>query len=125
MDTPRCGASRIDAGPVELEGRRANSVGEFLATLVDGDEVGLLAADLSLGAWRGHQVATEFAAQLNLSLLDSPAYRMSSGATLSHMDSYADAIAHFIEAEGRGQATILSALQLAKSIADAAKAANV
>ena len=66
-----------------------------------------LVADVSLGAWRGHQVATEFCLQLDV----APPRRAWPSLTGSDRSrSFADLIGHGIETESRGELSVLIAL---------------
>ena len=105
------------SGTLELEGIRARTLPALLDGVAGGSAPDrLIVSDLSLGAWRGCQVASEFASQLHLTL-PSPPMAESPAAAANSRFSYADLIGRFIDAEGRGDVTTLRALELAETIA--------
>jgi tetratricopeptide (TPR) repeat protein len=71
-------------------------------------------SDLSLGAWRGHQVAREFSAQLgvDLPILQHSATVENRGEPNREI-SYADIVGDFIDAEARGDRATIESLELA------------
>ncbi|HSF30585.1 MAG TPA: tetratricopeptide repeat protein [Candidatus Tectomicrobia bacterium] len=84
-------------------------------------------ADLSLGAWQGHQVASEFCAQLGLMAprrvlprMGTPVPPNTTPTTVEGImngpPAYADLIGAWIDAEGGGDRTILGALDLATRV---------
>jgi tetratricopeptide (TPR) repeat protein len=82
-------------------------------------ECGRLAVcDLTLGAWRGHAAAGEFAVQLGVDFPGRPDVPSGERTQLAESDPplYADVIGKWIDAEGRGDATILSALERAAAV---------
>lgn len=105
-----------DPGPLALLGIRARSY-ETLREEID--RAGLhgvwVVADLSLGAWRGHQVAFEFLAQLPVDLPRSEA-RAEDSAEQNIETSYADIVGEFIDAEARGEPATIASLNFASRI---------
>jgi tetratricopeptide (TPR) repeat protein len=73
----------------------------------------LVGSDVSLGGWRGHQVATELSAQLGIAAHPAPP---GSGELQRGMPSYADLIGRGIDAEARGEQSVLTALEAAERI---------
>lgn len=101
-----------DPGSLTLTGIRARSETilrqEIQRANLKGDWV---VADTSLGAWRGHQVSREFAAQLALAIPHPQATLALKNNSEQPLElSYADIIGEFIDAEGRGDQTTLIAL---------------
>ena len=98
-----------DAGPVRLAGLRAATLAELAAGLRDRwPGHGLVAADLSLGAWRPHQAATEVCEQLGLRLEPSPSAVPATGG--------AESVALLIDRETAGDATVRAALLAAARV---------
>lgn len=81
----------------------------------------ILASDLSLGAWRGQQVASEFCAQLSLPppLPQPIPFSMNKMVALDEPLPYADVIGAWIDAESSGDRIILGAMELASRVAAA------
>lgn len=103
-------------GPVALDGVEARTLEAFCRAFALEVANGRLAvADLSLGAWQSHQVATEFSSQLGLDLPVAADVEPTPAAIAER--SFADVIGAFIDVEGRGDATTLVALERAMSIA--------
>ncbi len=101
-----------------LEGVRAATLSEFLR---HAGEVGSWAvADLSLGAWRGHQAAREVAVQLGVPPPKHDAAPPVSDFESDSMLSYADVVGQWIDEEGTGDRAVLEALDWARSIYRAA-----
>lgn len=73
------------------------------------DTASWLVADVSLGAWRGHQVATELCLQLGVA---PPRRTWPSLAGLDRGPSFAELIGHGIDAESRGDLSALIALEV-------------
>ena len=106
-----------DPGPLRLTGFRGSNSEAIRHCLEDAGLTGsLVAADLSLGAWRGHQVARELCSQLSLEVAGG-------GAPIKHPRpradmAYADVIGGFIDAEASGDQATLVALATAGRIRD-------
>ena len=101
-----------DPGQLHLTGIR--SAGLRKITSAGG---GLLAADLSLGAWRSHQIASELCAQLGLPAAATEAAPASA-------DSFGvpqSKIGRLIDAETLGDRITLDALRLAARVQEAVK----
>ena len=81
-------------------------------------------ADLSLGAWRGHQAARDIAAQLGAPPPDSPTSSGISGDSISAL-SYADVVGQWIDQESRGDRAVLESLEWIRRIHAAAAAGPV
>jgi hypothetical protein len=90
---------------------------ESLTPYARADLESWLIADVSLGAWRGHQVATELCQQLGVS-----APRRSWPALTGPRPSFADLIGHGIDVESRGDASALIALDAVEHIANRVRA---
>ena len=74
-------------------------------------------ADLSLGAWRTHQVALDFGGQLGVELPESPA---AAPAIPVSGPSYAELVGQGIDGESNGDQSVIRAAQWAACVADAA-----
>lgn len=105
-------------GPIDLTGFRAAKLDDLQERLdLAGFHGDWVISDLTLGAWRGHQVATEFQEQLapEPRTLRTPNGDSTYGSR--HVDvSYADVIGDFIDAEARGDRAITDALGFAEQI---------
>jgi tetratricopeptide (TPR) repeat protein len=102
-------------GPLSLSGIRVaglRSLVEYLGTLGCGNN--LIAADLSLGAWRSHQVASEFCSQL---ALNGPA-QTESEPSLQHEVAglIQSKVGRLIDSETLGDRVMLEALRLAREV---------
>ncbi|MBI2840750.1 MAG: hypothetical protein HYX75_20725 [Acidobacteria bacterium] len=127
-----------ELGPLRLTGILATSLDEILELIVKDHPVETWAvSDLSLGAWRSHQVASELSLQLGLdppvhdntpaperppeadliSQWTDPDYRGPSD--VSSGRSYADIIGEWIDNEGRGDGSAMSGLAHAQRIVGA------
>lgn len=109
---------RRESGPLRLPGVRAadaGTLGAWLSELAGADR--LFAADLSQGAWRNHQVASEFLAQLGApdvdTLLAAPG---SSGLAASPSPSR---VGRRIDRETAGERAIIEAHALATEVVHA------
>ena len=107
-----------DPGPFALLGVRAHTH-EILQREIDsaGLEGVWTVSDLSLGAWKGHQVARDFCEQLaiDLSCCEHPA-PVETSEDRSIAISYADIVGEFIDAEARGDRSTIESLNFAKWI---------
>src|SRR4051794_14930796 len=72
-----------------------------------------LVSDVSIGSWRGHQVATELCGQLGV---PSPRRSWPSLTDPGPTPSFADLVGHGIDAESRGDTAALAALDAAQRI---------
>src|SRR5689334_23324948 len=117
MSTLRTAFITRDPGPIVLDGVRAPTLAALHSAL-DGLDVGPapIVADLSLGAWRSHQVACEFCIQLGLGspLRAQPVPQ--SPPTGAAPPSHGDLVGIRIDAESRGDRTLLDALDLATRV---------
>jgi hypothetical protein len=110
-----------DPGPVVLDGIRAPTLAALRSALAAlGAEVMPIVADLSLGAWRSHQAACEFCIQLGLGspLRAQPVPKATT--TGAAPPSHGDLVGIRIDAESRGDRTLLDALDLATRVVAAA-----
>lgn len=120
MDTPRVAYISRTAGPLVLDGILAPALGSLVNCIArDAPGADLVVADLSVGAWRSHAVASEFYAQLGLDWpwLAPPAPRAPISA--DDLPPYAETIGAAIDAETRGDAATLHALELARRFVEA------
>lgn len=103
------------AGTLALEGVRAATLNALLDALqVDGrDPEALVVSDLSLGAWKSHQVAREFCQQLGMSFEQSTQPELGRKGATHAPPAYADLMGDWIDAEARGDRTVTSALEAA------------
>lgn len=111
-------------GVLRLKGIHAPSLALLQQTLHDaGASSELIAADLSLGAWRGNQVAAEFCTQLGLPppLPQQVPFAMGKMVALDEPLPYADVIGAWIDAESGGDQTTLTALELATQVTTVAR----
>jgi tetratricopeptide (TPR) repeat protein len=106
-------------GRLQVTGVRASTLATIRAAVTDSAVDQLVAADLSLGAWRSHQVAAEFSAQLGVSLPRPTLGRTSIRAGVTNAPSLSDIIGDFIDAEARGDGEVLSAIENATCLASA------
>jgi tetratricopeptide (TPR) repeat protein len=115
-----------DPGPLALHGFRSCNQETLRLEL---DRAGLqgswVVADLSVGAWRGHQVAREFCAQLAV----KPLVAEFLAAETMNRDqdieiAYADVIGKFIDAEASGDRATITSLHYARQIRDVAQGAT-
>src|SRR5437868_5661758 len=104
-----------DPGPLRLAGIRAPDAHSITGWLRDVSAAGgLLAADLSLGAWRHFQVACDFFAQLGL---EDPISRLLASRRLDpavREGAPARGVGHLIDRETLGDSTVLDAFRLAR-----------
>ncbi|MBI3424301.1 MAG: tetratricopeptide repeat protein [Acidobacteria bacterium] len=107
-----------DPGTLSLPGFRARSQETLRQQIENAGLPGTwVAADLSLGAWRGQQVAREFFAQLALELPSSEfAVADWHRAAPPREISYADIIGEFIDAEALGDRATVESLNFAQRI---------
>lgn len=104
-----------ETGPIELTGIRAGTIDDLRREL---GKLGLAGAwtvsDLTLGAWRGQQVATELMGQLGIEMppLDTAAPMRAADGSAPQL-SYADVVGRFIDAEARGDRATRDGLLLA------------
>ena len=106
----------MTVAPVPVWGVEAESLEDLVAALetTGGAASGsFLAADVSLRAWRGHQVATELCGQLGL---EPPHQAWPSTAAPHGKLSYADLVGRGIDAEARGDEAALTALDAADRV---------
>lgn len=110
-----------DHGTLELTGIRAADIAALRTALADaGLEGAWSVADLSQGAWRGNQVATEILEQLALDPPRRERPAMPQGNRTESVGlSYADVVGEFIDAEARGDRATLETLALAETIRSA------
>src|SRR5262245_32725054 len=108
------------AAPARAEGLLASTLEELLGGLAEAGVDEWIAAALTLGAWRSHQLARELSSQLRIHEpetgepdVDLPA---------ASLPSYADVVAAGIDAESRGQSGVLLAYRSARGVADACAA---
>lgn len=102
------------SGPANIEAIRADSLAEILGQLSTPGEsrAGAVAvSDLSLGAWRGHQIATELLGQFAQDGQNAMAKAVSTDS-----GGVATNIGFWIDAETRGDIAKLKALQSVKAI---------
>jgi tetratricopeptide (TPR) repeat protein len=103
-----------DPDPIVLDGIRAPTLAALRAVLVSpAAGPGPLVSDLSLGAWRSHQVAAEFAAQLGITLPGAPPPPLQPTPPAAAARSHGDLVGARIDAETRGDRIVLVALELA------------
>ena len=76
----------------------------------------VLVGDLTLGAWRGHELARQLRAQLGIPV---PEPAPDDVGPEDDLPPYADLIAAGIDAEARGDAVTLAALAHAEAVLDA------
>ena len=111
-----------DPGPLAIVGLRGHSIAALRA---EAHSLGLtdawIVADLSLGAWRGHQVAAEFCDQLGIELPKRSRPARAPGQDLSEFP-YADIVGEFIDTEALGDSATSSALEHAELIRSAIEA---
>jgi tetratricopeptide (TPR) repeat protein len=105
------------AGPITLEGIRASTLTALRAAFAgSGDDPVPVVADLSLGAWRSHQVAAEFYAQLRPAIAYPAA--LATGAVPTSYGEFAGA---GIDQETQGDRSIIAALDLATGLVNAVR----
>ncbi len=104
-------------GELRVTGLQAPEVADAVAHLRRRGSASVIVSDLSLGSWRGHQLAREFAAQLGC---PAPAEDDYGGAKpLSR--AYADIVGAGIDAEAAGDANVRRALAWTRAIVAAAR----
>jgi hypothetical protein len=109
-----------DPDPVVLDGIRVPTLAALRTALDDlGAGSAPIIADLSLGAWRSHQVACEFCFQLGLGspLRAHPVTKATT--TGAAPPSHGDLVGIRIDAESKGDRTLLDALDLATRVTGA------
>lgn len=107
-----------DPGPLVLPGFLAQT-SETLQFEIKraGLEASWVAADLSLGAWRGHQVALEFCSQLGIDLPRVEVSAREKAREDRNIEiAYADIVGEFIDAEALGDLSTIASLQFASRI---------
>ena len=109
---------------VSLSGFRIHSLQALSEFLLSQVGTKLIVSDLSLGAWRTHQVAAEFSEQLGLPFSSTVPRRDRLALATESIPSFADVIGRFIDAEGRGDATTFAALEFASQISSVVEAQN-
>jgi tetratricopeptide (TPR) repeat protein len=107
-------------GPVVLEGIRVPTL-DALCAAIDGVD-SCIATDLSLGAWRGCQVATELETQMGLPSETRCGVEPSVSASQGSLPPYADFVGESIDAESSGDRTTLDALKRASHLASVLRA---
>ncbi|WP_437587677.1 hypothetical protein [Sorangium sp. So ce1000] len=104
-----------DPGPLRLEGIRGADL-RSLASDLTGAQGRLVVADMSLGSWRSHQIASELCAQLGLPEPDvGPPPAGGAGGPSSR-------IGRLIDSDTRGDRATADALRLATEVRDAVAA---
>ena len=103
-------------GPLRISGVRAATLAAVRAVV--GDTTRWAASDLTLGAWRPHQIASELFAQLGLPPATTPRAMIRSEGDAA-LPAYADVVGAGIDAEAAGDRAVLDALALAGRLLDA------
>lgn len=116
METQHHNYISRDPGPLILEGIYAATLASLLRTLGH-TATDIAVADLSLGAWRAHHVASEFCTQLGLTPLESAKRLIHNIMSASDTPDLYDDIGVRIDAETSGDRSTLIALDLATQVA--------
>jgi tetratricopeptide (TPR) repeat protein len=119
MASPRRAFISRRPGPLVLKGVFAPTADELLRVFGEQQGTGdLLVSDLSLGAWLGHQSASEISLQLNLTGGDSgqDALRQLQCSTARGVTDHADTIGVVIDVESGGSRIIRDSLLYAQRV---------
>jgi tetratricopeptide (TPR) repeat protein len=104
-----------------VEGIRVDTMGALCAAIGSAVD-SCIATDLSLGAWRGCQAATELEAQTGLTSATRCGVELAPLITGELVPTYADFVGTAIDAESSGDQTIIDALQRATLLASVLRA---
>jgi len=113
--TIEAAAHRRSPGTLRVDAVPPMRIGEILATVPVRARSRVLAADLTLGSWRSHQVARDMAAQLGF---EATPQQVPLG--IDAASSYADFIGWAIDREAEGALDLHHSLCAARAVAAAA-----